>query len=171
MTRGARGISPCREQCPWRDAAGYETLTSLPAAQGSFISKRLFWKGEEAGYRCAVSLIGTWQPEEERGGLSSFHSRKTRDCSTRKNSPNAANTRSQTHTSHPWDQASMFRPSAVRDTRERGAVKISRGSLVLVDSTRKKTTSSDSVVAQLHEIYLIVSVWQLQEGETKLCVP
>ncbi|KFU97761.1 hypothetical protein N339_01520, partial [Pterocles gutturalis] len=43
----------------------------------------------------------------------------------------------------------MFRPSAVRDTRQRRAVKISRGSLVLVDSPRKKPTSSDSVVAQL----------------------
>ncbi|KFZ60232.1 hypothetical protein N321_09948, partial [Antrostomus carolinensis] len=43
----------------------------------------------------------------------------------------------------------MFRPSAVRDTRQRRAVKISRGSLVLVDSPRKKTTSSDSVVPQL----------------------
>ncbi|KFR03438.1 hypothetical protein Y956_14879, partial [Nipponia nippon] len=31
----------------------------------------------------------------------------------------------------------MFRPSAVRDTRQRRAVKISRGSLVLVDSPRK----------------------------------
>ncbi|KFW96798.1 hypothetical protein N336_12810, partial [Phalacrocorax carbo] len=32
----------------------------------------------------------------------------------------------------------MFRPSAVRDTRQHRAVKISRGSLVLVDSPRKK---------------------------------
>ncbi|KFV96116.1 hypothetical protein N326_09620, partial [Eurypyga helias] len=36
----------------------------------------------------------------------------------------------------------MFRPSAVRDTRQCRAVKISRGSLVLVDSPRKKPTSS-----------------------------
>lgn len=66
----------------------------------------------------------------------------------------------------------MFRPSAVRDTRQRRAVKISRGSLVLVDSPRKKTkpTSSDSVVAQLCKIYLIFSVWQLQEGRTGLHV-
>ncbi|KFP10800.1 hypothetical protein Z169_00174, partial [Egretta garzetta] len=37
------------------------------------------------------------------------------------------------------------------DTRQRRAVKISRGSLVLVDSPtkKKKPTSSDSVVAQL----------------------
>ncbi|KAL2296160.1 hypothetical protein Nmel_017702, partial [Mimus melanotis] len=33
----------------------------------------------------------------------------------------------------------MFRPSAGRDTRQRGAVQISRGSLVSVDSPKKTT--------------------------------
>lgn len=50
---------------------------------------------------CAVSLINAWQPEaarEGKGGLSSFHSRnrKTRDCTTWKNSPNAAYTHAHT---------------------------------------------------------------------------
>ncbi|KGL74795.1 hypothetical protein N309_08891, partial [Tinamus guttatus] len=38
----------------------------------------------------------------------------------------------------------MFRPSAVRDKRQCRAVKISRGSLVLVDSPRKKKTTSSA---------------------------
>lgn len=128
--------------------------------------------------QCAVSLINAWQPEAARGGkggLSSFHSRnrKTRDCTTWKNSPNAAHIHahvlSDTHLT-PGTKASMFRPSAVRDTRQCRAVKISRGSLVLVDSPRKKATSSDSVVARLCKIYLIFSVWQMQEGKTELHV-
>ncbi|KFO60142.1 hypothetical protein N302_13890, partial [Corvus brachyrhynchos] len=42
----------------------------------------------------------------------------------------------------------MFRPSAGRDTRQRRAVQISRGYLVLVDSPRKKQPP-EVVVAQL----------------------
>lgn len=99
---------------------------------------------------CAVSLVTAWQPEADRGGkggFSSFHSRnrKTGDYTTWKNSLNAAHTRARTprHTSHtPGTTAGMFRPSAVRDMRQRRAVKISRGSLVLVDSPRKNNLFS-----------------------------
>lgn len=48
--------------------------------------------------------------------------------------------------------------------RQRRAVQISRGSLVLVDSPRKKQPP-EVVVAQLCKICGVFSVWQLQEGK------
>lgn len=69
------------------------------------------------------------------------------------------------HTPHtPGTKANMFRPSAGRDTRQRRVVQISRGSLVLVDSPRKKQPP-EVVVAQLCKICGVFSVWQLQEGK------
>lgn len=109
------------------------------------------------------------QPEAARagkGGLSSFHgsNRKTRDCTTWKNSTHT-HAHTPRHTPHtPGTTANMFRPSAGRDTRQRRAVQISRGSLVLVDSPRKKQPP-EVVVAQLCKICGVFSVWQLQEGK------
>lgn len=148
----------------------------LPADLSPSSCPGLFWKAEAALAQAAprsrarqrLAARGSQrQPEAGKGGLSSFHgsNRKTRDCTTWKNS---THTRAHTprHTPHtPGTTANMFRPSAGRDTRQRRAVQISRGSLVLVDSPRKKQPP-EVVVAQLCKICGVFSVWQLQEGET-----
>lgn len=115
----------------------------LPAALSGSSAPGLFWKAEPwLRQPRAAALSSAWQPEAARGGergLSSFHSsnRKTRDCSTWKNSTHTC-AHAPRHTPHtPGTKASMFRPSAGRDARQRRAVQISRGSLVLVDSPRK----------------------------------
>lgn len=138
-------------------------LPSLPAGVRIVLEGR----GSPAQLRSAVPGTGS---RGAQGGLSSFHgsNRKTRDCSTWKNSTHTC-THAPRHTPHtPGTKANMFRPSAGRDTRQRRAVQISRGSLVLVDSPRKKQPP-EVVVAQLCKIWGYLVFGNCKRGIRAVC--